>query len=79
MPVKLQKHLLKAVGGVVLTRYHYMHFHSIEAWKKSMLKVKNVKKCKKLEMCQYDTDAPAQGHPHPHAGILQKLKLKKGP
>ena len=33
----------------------------------------------KLEMCQYDTDAPAQGHPHPHAGILQKMKLKKGP
>ena len=27
-------------------------------------------------MCQYDTDAPAQGHPHPHAGILQKIKLK---
>ena len=22
-------------------------------------------------MCQYDTDAPAQGHPHQHAGILQ--------
>ena len=34
---------------------------------------------KKLEMCQYDTDAPAQGHPHPRAGILQKMKLKKGP
>ena len=32
-----------------------------------------------LEMCQYDTDALAQGHPHPHAGILQKMKLKKGP
>ena len=31
------------------------------------------------EMCQYDTDAPAQGHPHPHAGILQKMKLKKAP
>ena len=31
---------------------------------------------KKLEMCQYDTDAPAQGHPQPHAGILQKMKLK---
>ena len=30
-------------------------------------------------MCQYDTDALAQGHPHPHAGILQKMKLKKGP
>ena len=29
-------------------------------------------------MCQYDTDAPAQGHPHTHAGILQKMKLKKG-
>ena len=28
-------------------------------------------------MCQYDTDAPAQGHPQPHAGILQKMKLKK--
>ena len=28
-------------------------------------------------MCQYDTDAPAQGHPHPNAGILQKMKLKK--
>ena len=36
-------------------------------------------KRKKLEMCQYDTDAPAQGHPHPHADILQKMKLKKGP
>ena len=36
------------------------------------------KKQKKLEMCQYDTDAPALGHPHP-AGILQKMKLKKGP
>ena len=34
---------------------------------------------KKLEMCQYDTDAPAQGHPHPHTGILQKMNLKKGP
>ena len=33
---------------------------------------------KQLEMCQYDTDAPAQGHPQPHAGILQKMKLKKG-
>ena len=32
----------------------------------------------KLEMCQYDTDAPAQGHSQPHAGILQKMKLKKG-
>ena len=29
-------------------------------------------------MCQYDTDAPAQGHPQPHVGILQKMKLKKG-
>ena len=29
-------------------------------------------KHKQLEMCQYDTDAPAQGNPHPHAGILQK-------
>ena len=33
---------------------------------------------KKLEMCQYDTDAPAQGPSSPHAGILQKMKLKKG-
>ena len=33
----------------------------------------------KLEMCQYDTDAPAQrGSPQPHTGILQKMKLKKG-
>ena len=29
-------------------------------------------------MCQYDTDAPAQGHPQPQAGILQNMKLKKG-
>ena len=28
-------------------------------------------------MCQYDTDAPAQGHPLSHASILQKLTLKK--
>ena len=34
-------------------------------------------KQKKLEMCQYYTDAPAQGHPHPYAGILQKKKKKK--
>ena len=34
----------------------------------------------KPEMCQYDTDAPAQGYPHPHAGILQnKMRLNKGP
>ena len=31
----------------------------------------------KLEMCQYDTDAPAQGHPLPLAGVLQKKKKKK--
>ena len=30
------------------------------------------------EMCQYDTDAPAQGHPHPHAGICKKWSWKKG-
>ena len=30
-------------------------------------------------MCQYDTDAPADGYPHLQAGILQKMKLKKGP
>ena len=34
---------------------------------------------KKLEMCQYDTGAPAQGHSHPCADILQKMKIKKGP
>ena len=34
----------------------------------------------KLEMCQYDKDAPTQGHPHSHTGILQKkMKLIKGP
>ena len=32
--------------------------------------------CQK-EMCQYDTDAPAQDHFHRHLGILQKMKLKK--
>ena len=30
-------------------------------------------------MCQYDTDALAQGYPHPYTAILQKMKLKKGP
>ena len=30
-------------------------------------------------MCQYDTAALAQCHPHPQAGILQKMKLKEGP
>ena len=33
-------------------------------------------KCFKLEMCQYDTDAPAQGHPYQHAGILQKVEKR---
>ena len=33
----------------------------------------------KLEMCQYDTDAPAQCHPYPHAGIFLKYEVvKKG-
>ena len=31
----------------------------------------------KLEMYPYDTDAPAQGHPQPHAGILQKNEVEK--
>ena len=31
----------------------------------------------KLEMCKYDTDAPAQGHPQPHAGILQNEVEKR--
>ena len=39
---------------------------------KNVFKCKNIIYSTKLEMCQYDTDAPAQGHPHPHAGILQK-------
>ena len=41
--------------------------------------MQNVEKkhTKKLEMCQDDTDALAQGHPHPHAGILQEIKLKQ--
>ena len=32
-----------------------------------------VKKQMKLEMCQYDTDAPTQGHTHPHSG-MKKMK-----
>ena len=35
------------------------------------------KKKKQLEMCQDDTDAPTQGHPHPHADILQKKNSQK--
>ena len=31
----------------------------------------------KLEMCQDDTDAHIQGHPHPHAGILQKIAIRR--
>ena len=36
-----------------------------------------VKEQKKLEMCQYDTDAPTQVHPHQHAVILQKKEVEK--
>ena len=28
-------------------------------------------------MCQYDRDAPTQGHPHPHTGILQNNEVEK--
>ena len=28
-------------------------------------------------MCQDDTDAPNQGHPHPHEGILQKVAIRR--
>ena len=38
---------------------------------------KREKKEEKLEMCQYDMDAPTKGHNNPHAGILQKMKLEK--
>ena len=34
-------------------------------------------KLSQLEMCQDDKDAPGQGHPHPHTGILQNIKLKQ--
>ena len=27
-------------------------------------------------MCQDDTDGPTQGHPHPHADILQKNEVE---
>ena len=27
-------------------------------------------------MCQYDTDTPAQDHPHPYASILQKNEVE---
>ena len=33
---------------------------------------------KKLDMCQYDTDAPAQGHPQLETNIVQKKKFEKG-
>ena len=29
----------------------------------------------KLEMCQYDTDAPAQGHPHPQKNEVEKRAI----
>ena len=39
MPVKFQKHLLKAVVGLCSQgTYYYMHFHSTEAWKKVCVK-----------------------------------------
>ena len=31
----------------------------------------------KTKKCQDDTDAPTQGHPHPHAGILQKTAIRR--
>ena len=31
----------------------------------------------KIEMCQYDTDAPAQGPSSPEHGHCAKMKLKK--
>ena len=33
----------------------------------------------KLEYVSMTQMPPTQGHPHQHAGILQKMKLKKGP
>ena len=46
---------------------------------------KSNKEDEKLEMCQYDTDAPAQGHPHQPRAILthvqafyKKWSWKKG-
>ena len=55
MPVKFQKHLLKAVGGVVLTRYvpTICTFIVLKHEKKSMLKVKNVKKVKKKKVSNF--------------------------
>ena len=55
------------------TNYFRIMFKKIDVCCVVLFSLKNNKK---LEMCQDDTDAPAQGHPHPHAGILQKIKLK---
>ena len=48
-----------------------------------------LKNNEKLEMCQYDIDAPAQGHTRPYSGIcefmvylvpgLAKNEVKTGP
>ena len=65
---------------------------TIKTWKKNVFEICSPRQSKmlssqwpsklwnKLEMCQtqYDTDAPTRGHPYPHVGILQKMKLKKG-
>ena len=36
-----------------------------------------MRKVHKTRNLQYDTDAPAQGHPHPHAGIFKKNEVEK--
>ena len=48
-------------------------------WSGSALFVTKYVTFYQLEMRHYDTDAPTQGHNHPHAGILQKMKMIKGP
>ena len=56
--------------------YHFreIHFNARLNINNARLDIKS-----KLERCQYDTDAPAQGHPHPHAEFCKKMKLEKGP
>ena len=46
--------------------------------KKKKKKKRFLSNLPKLEMCQDDTDAPTLGHRHPHAGILQKIAIRRG-
>ena len=87
--IKLQKYLYLANFFVWKKKNSFHHWESNffvlnkkkdkKKKKKKLLSMGSKFFCVKKKKKQPRNVSVCQGYPHPHAGILQKMKLKKGP